>query len=465
MGKPDPPQPVNPIAAAGAQTGTNVSTSIANAFLNNTNQVTPTGNLTYNQTDSYSWVDPSTGQTFQVPRFTVTQTLSPTQQAIQGQTEAAQFNLAGMANAQSGRVSNLLSSEIDYSGVPQGGNAQNIAGVPAAATSYDQGGPVQNQINGTWDVTRDYGPADNFSADRQRVENALYDRLNPQLQRERGNIEQRLADQGIRYGSAAYSAAMDDYNRQANDMRLAVTAQGGQEQQRLNQMEAQRAAFQNTAQQMGYEQALGSGTFFNQAQAQLNQQNALAAQFGNQGLAQQMQQQQAAFNAAQAARNQAMQETYAARNQPINEITALLSGSQVSQPNFINAPQSQIPTTDVAGLMNTSFNQQMGNYQQQMNNWNSTMGGIMGLGAGMLMRSDRRVKENIKKIGTVFAFDEEAEKRGLPIYEYDYKDTKQHGVGPMAQDVEKIDRGAVREIRGVKHIDPTRVMGNILRAA
>jgi hypothetical protein len=35
----------------------------------------------------------------------------------------------------------------------------------------------------------------------------------------------------------------------------------------------------------------------------------------------------------------------------------------------------------------------------------------------------------------------------------------------MAQDVEKIDRGAVHTIGGVKHIEPARVMGNILRAA
>jgi hypothetical protein len=38
-------------------------------------------------------------------------------------------------------------------------------------------------------------------------------------------------------------------------------------------------------------------------------------------------------------------------------------------------------------------------------------------------------------------------------------------VGPMAQDVEKVDRQAVRTIRGVKHIDQNRVMGGILRAA
>jgi hypothetical protein len=37
------------------------------------------------------------------------------------------------------------------------------------------------------------------------------------------------------------------------------------------------------------------------------------------------------------------------RNQPLNEITALLSGSQVSQPNFVNAPSPGIAPTDVIG--------------------------------------------------------------------------------------------------------------------
>jgi hypothetical protein len=98
------------------------------------------------------------------------------------------------------------------------------------------------------------------------------------------------------------------------------------------------------------------------------------------------------------------------------------------------------------------------------------MGGILGaagaVGGGYL-KSDERVKKNIDKVGTVFAYNEDAERKGLPIYEYEYKDdpVSARHIGPMAQDVEKIDRGAVKEIDGVKHIQPSRVMGNILRAA
>ena len=68
----------------------------------------------------------------------------------------------------------------------------------------------------------------------------------------------------------------------------------------------------------------------------------------------------------------------------------------------------------------------------------------------------------------MFAYNEDAEREKLPIYEYEYKnraDGAGRRTGPMAQDVEKIDRGAVRKIDGVRHIDAPRVMGNILRAA
>ena len=80
--------------------------------------------------------------------------------------------------------------------------------------------------------------------------------------------------------------------------------------------------------------------------------------------------------------------------------------------------------------------------------------------------SDRRTKQNIDKMGTVFAATDDGERKKLPIYEWEYKhDPGTRRVGPMAQDVEKIDRGAVSEIGGVKHIDVGRTMGSILRAA
>jgi hypothetical protein len=481
VSKPDPPTPPNPIATAAAQTGTNVTTAVANSYLNQTDQVTPDGSLTYSDTGVHNWTDPATGQTYSIPTRTATQTLSPVGQQIKDVGNQTKLSLANMGLQQANSISSLLSKPMDLSGAPQAGNAQGILGVPAAATSYDSGGPIQNSIGPVGNITNSYGPTDNFSADRQRVEDSLMQRMNPQLALERGNIEQRLADQGIRYGSAAYNNAMSDYNRQANDARFGAIGQAGQEQQRMTQEAQAQAQFQNQAQQQGYEQQLGQGTFANQAQAQQYGQNAAGAAFNNAGLAQQIAQQQSGFNAENASRNQYMQEQYAQRNQPINEITSLMSGSQVANPNFVNPPGSQIPTTDFAGITNQNFQNQMGIYNAQSQQYSQLMGGLLGLGAGALKASDRDVKTNIDRVGTVLAVDpdkdetkssmatvfSDADKDELPIYRYSYKGDPSGArhIGPMAQDVQKIDKKAVRTIGGVKHIDTGRVMGSILRAA
>jgi hypothetical protein len=466
MSKPDPPTPPDPQATARAQTGTNVSTAVANAYLGNINQTTPDGSLTYEATGNHQWTDPTTQQTYNIPTFTATQSLSPTQLQLKNTQDANKQGLASIAGSQIGRIGGVLGTPFNPNGGPQAGDSATISNIPKALTSFNPGLPLQTQFDSGGDITRDYGPADNYSADRQRVEDALMARMNPQLQQEESRVQQQLADQGIRYGSQAYNDAMRTYQQQANDARYGAIAQGGQEQQRLDAMAAQRAAFQNQAQQQGYEQNLGQGTFYNQAQGQLFQQNAAMAGFANAGLAQQQSQASAGFNAAQAARAQWLQEQYANRNQPLNEISALMSGSQVSQPNFVNAPSTQIPTTDVAGLINNNFNQQMGIYQQQNQNYNTTIGGILGGAAGVI-RSDRREKENIDRIGTVFAANTDGARKKLPVYQYSYKDdpASTRHIGPMAQDVERIDPRAVEEHDDVKYIRPDRVMGSVLRAA
>jgi hypothetical protein len=430
--------------------------------------------LAYNQSGNYGWTDPTSGQTYQIPTFTATQTLTPQGQAIQTQNLAAQLNLAGMANAQSAKISNLLSNPMNLSGAPSAGNAQNLLNVPAAATSFAPGGPIQTSLGNAGQIAQSYGPND-FSADRQNVQDALMARMNPQLAIEKQGIQQQLSDQGIEPGSTAYNNAMLSYSQQADDARWGAVSQAGSEQQRMQQEAQAQGQFQNAAQQQAYEQMLGAGGFANQAQAQQFQQNAAQGAFQNAGLAQQLSQQQSAFNAQQAGLGSYLQQQYAARNQPINEITSLLSGAQVQQPNFINTPGAQIPTTDYAGIAQQNFQNQMGIYQQQNTNYNALMGGILGLGAGALKPSDERLKENVVRVGSIFATDVDNQegksadnlRHELPIYQYSYKQDPlsfRH-VGPMAQDVEKIDRGAVKSINGIKYIDQRRVMGNILGAA
>ena len=557
------PTPPNPVATAAGQTATNIGTAQANTALNNMNQVTPYGSLTYDNTQAgnYQFLDATTGNTWTIPRWTATQTLSPAQQNIANLGQQTQTNLGQLASNQSSMLQGLLGSPYDPSrgqfdaqrylqqnpdvmaaaqaarnttfdpqaylaaypdvaqyaantgqdpiafarqhyqefgqnegrtegfghvdpaeyaanhyrtqgmleGRASGGPIAPRAGDPNSLSGYSltdsYGDPNDKQLrdfDSGGAITRDYGPADGFSADRLRVEQAMYERMAPQLERDRQRMAAQLRDQGNLAGGEAYGAENELFNKKLTDARLGITAQGGQEQKLLNDMAAQRAGFQNAAQKQAFEQSQGRATFANAAQQQDFTQQGLRAQFLNQAQGQRMAMAQAKLDAENKARAQFLSEQYAQRQAPINEITALMSGSQVQQPTWANTASSQIPTTDYAGLTNNRFSQDMANYQQSSQNFNQIMGGIFGAVSG-LTRSDRREKDVGPKLGTIFAAGPDGE-RPLPIHEYKYKDDPAaiSHVGPMAQDVEKVDRGAVKTIAGTKYIDMTR-MGSILR--
>lgn len=80
----------------------------------------------------------------------------------------------------------------------------------------------------------------------------------------------------------------------------------------------------------------------------------------------------------------AQQSILTQRNQPLNELSALLSGSQVQQPSYINPNTSTIPTTDTAGLINTNYQQKLQNYQQQQAQTQGLLGGLFSLGASFI---------------------------------------------------------------------------------
>jgi hypothetical protein len=160
---------------------------------------------------------------------------------------------------------------------------------------------------------------------------------------------------------------------------------------------------------------------------------------------------------------QAFNQAVAERNQPINEITALMSGSQVSNPNFTSTPQANVAGTDYAGMVQNEFNNQTQQYNTQVGQQNAMAGGLFGLGgtlgaAGMKyapqiataasMFSDRRLKSNIKRIGTTA--------HGLPLYEYTIFGERQRGV--MADEVKKVMPEAVhRHPSGFDMVDYARL--------
>lgn len=78
-------------------------------------------------------------------------------------------------------------------------------------------------------------------------------------------------------------------------------------------------------------------------------------------------------------RSQALSELLQERNQPINEITALMSGSQVSAPNWAQTPQAGVAGTDYAGMVRDNYNQQLQRAQMKAQSQNAMMGGLFGI--------------------------------------------------------------------------------------
>lgn len=499
MGKPKAPKPPDPRETASAQTATNIGTAIANGTLGNINQVTPDGSLTYSQTGSTKWTDPMNGKVYDLPNWTATQTLSPAQQAIKDQTDAAEKNMATLANNQSARLNDLLGRPIDLSGAPAAGNPsainlpqyQQYGPGPTLQTTLPntgnvQGavansGAIQTSLGNAGEVKRNY--ATNF--DTKRYEDALMARMNPQLDRDRAALETQLANQGLQPGSEAYNRAIDQANRQANDARFGAILNAGQEQSRLVGLAQQAASFENAAQQQAYGQMLQNGQFANQAQNQQYTQNAnnmqlanaaqqqnfnqalAAAGFSNDALQQMHQNSQSTtaanntlkdqtFNAQQAqlaaqnaARAQYLNEMYAQRNQPINEISSLLSGAQVNSPNFVPTQGQRIEAPDYMGMVQNNYRGQLEAYQSRLSAGSNMLGSVLGMPLwGRKSDSDRRLKKDVKKVGKL---------DGHSLYEYRYKGEPGRGpkhVGVMAQEVEKTRPDVVsRGPDGMRRVD------------
>ena len=107
-------------------------------------------------------------------------------------------------------------------------------------------------------------------------------------------------------------------------------------------------------------------------------------------------------------RSQAFSEAMATRNQPLNEIIGLMSGSQIQNPTstFAQAPQVGVGGVDYTGLVQNKYQADLQAHNSSMN----ALGGLFGLGAKLAF-SDRRLKRNIRRVGT---------RNGLPWYSFNY---------------------------------------------
>jgi len=242
--------------------------------------------LTYNQTGSQT-INIG-GKEYTIPRYEAVTQLSDAAQQRYDTTNRVQQNMANAGETLSGQIMSTTGQPISYEGLPE------LAG---------SGG---------------------YEASRKSVEDAIYSRLNPQMDRARASRETMLANRGIRPWSEAYDRAMRDMGETENDARMQAVLAGGQEQSRMAGLDS-------------------------------------------------------------ATRAQMLGERTSAANEPINRLSAILSGTQVNTPQYQTYTPQGMPTTDVAGIAANNFSQQQQNYQAKLQQQGAMYGGLFGLASAGIM--------------------------------------------------------------------------------
>ena len=163
---------------------------------------------------------------------------------------------------------------------------------------------------------------------------AIMKRLEPSLARQRTSTETNLINQGLRPGTEAYDNAIRSLGEQETDARTQAVLQG------LN--------LDIGANQQGFGQQLEAGKFGNTAQQQM--------------LAQAIQ----------------------GRQMPLNEITALMSGSQIQNPQFGAYSGSTVQAAPLFAGAQAQGQFDANKYNQEVSQANAQTAGLYSLGGAAL---------------------------------------------------------------------------------
>jgi len=433
MGKESSPPPApDYVGAAYAQGAANVDAARASAKLSNPNVYTPYGS----QTVTYNGDVP-----------TVTQSLTPTSQRTLDAQQAVQYQLANLGQQGASTASGVLNKPFSFGGPAVQtslGPTEALKSAPSAGqygiassinpNAYGQAGSVSS---GQYGLAQGGVNAPNLSTSLNLSgvakmpinagmtgQQAIMARLEPSLAKQRVSTETQLINQGLRPGTEAYNNAAQLLGQQENDARQQAALQG------LN--------LDLTANQQGYGQALTSGQFGNQAQlsqfganlqnqqarnqaiaqnygqgvtsqqlqnqaigqnfgqgssAQAMQNQAIAQNYGqgltasqaeNARIAQQFNQAQQAAQFGNTAQQQALAEAIQQRQMPLNEISALMSGSQIQNPQFGAYAGANVVPAPIANATAQQGAYAANAYNQQVAQDNALTSGLFSLGGAAL---------------------------------------------------------------------------------
>jgi hypothetical protein len=203
------------------------------------------------------------------------------------------------------------------------------------------GGPLE--FGAPAPVAADYnGPN---SATTDALYGAYTSRLDPQWQREQESLRTRLANQGVNVGSEAYANEQDIFGKNKNDAYTQALAN-----------------------------AVGMGVTENSN----------------------------AFNRALSARQQGVDEAVLQRNQPLNELQALLGlAPGVNTPTFNNAPAVNINSPDTQAEDRLKAQQEQIAQQQEQATRSANLGAAAGLGGAALSAFGPSIAKGISNAGGI----------------------------------------------------------------
>lgn len=254
-----------------------------------------------------------------------------------GDLEAAR--VAAMANrvSQYTPYGNLVYSQVDPNNPDQWRSDVTLA--PAQQQLLDQQNKISLGLAGAENKGLDYvnsmmatpmdtsgftNPTAANAGGTQEVYAAMLDRMQPQMDRRRQQSEDALMIQGHNRGGQAWNANEDDIARAENDAQLAAMTQ-----------------------------------------AQNLQSNLINTQEGQ--------------------RQQQLSEAGYLRNEPVNTLNAVRTGSQVSNPTFTQAPmQATTSGPNLLGAAQAGYQGQLNNYNAQQAGNSNLMGGLFSLGGKAL---------------------------------------------------------------------------------
>jgi hypothetical protein len=334
--------------------------------------------------------------------WTQTTTLNPEAQRALDSQIALQGDRSELARSFMDRVSGDMSKPFDWSGLPDKGKS-------LEATQFDRVGAAPRLQT---DLDMSANPAE-----RMRIENALFDRMRPIHEQQNSALETKLINQGLTPGSEAYNRAFQRQGDQQSRERFNALEMGGNEMQRLLNMQIQEGQFENTAKQNQQGMDINTTGFNNNVSKDRFGQDMTISEYQNK------------------LRQQAISEQMMQRQMSLNEMNALLSGQQVQMPNmpqFNGAaaaqPTQYLPAAQLQGQA------QLDAYNAQQMGANSFTNGLFGLGgslgaASIFKFSDSRLKTIIKRVG---------EAQGIPLYLFKYLGSSTEHIGPIAQEVQKV---------------------------